>query len=562
MDSHVTIYEIQTSPYYIRALRDVLELNGNGYWANQAMPRTLYSSDPVPEFMAPVRMPSFIQQVKAVGVGPNLYKLISGWFRICYVFHSDPRPGDPEYQQPSFAADMFATMSKDLSGLEKISIDVDQACREIYNLLGEIRDPNSWEGIGCGLGTNIFAAYFLSAILQPDVDTDGEYRNWLFDITDAQPAYRDWRTYERPDRPGGYGPFPALTQCFECIEEDEENGESEEEEEEKEKFDETDREEDDQVDRSHEEEEEEEDGNLVAMRTFVECAMQLACFVGQLFEVTDYDPRQDLIRRFTDLAVGHFVCDIHDLFSTTPFRVRHFASRIDFRNMVDALIAKAREIFSEESGMEQGIRLRLRLYRWVLQSGMDNQVSEIHRVLVRWIVDEKSWGGILTGENQRNGGMPSTHRIFESVWPQEMYDFIELTGQGIPIPEHMKDVELIACGPPIKVRSCAHPALPEKEDICLVCMYDFDKPARCLPVSLDACGHVFHRQCLRQLINGIQKSSNKCPTCRTIICRERDRQVKPEFEDEQVKETASAYESDYVSDDNLDGLDLASLTVD
>ena len=38
-------------------------------------------------------------------------------------------------------------------------------------------------------------------------------------------------------------------------------------------------------------------------------------------------------------------------------------------------------------------------------------------------------------------------------------------------------------------------------------------------VKLDVCNHTFHRNCLRELINGISTFSNKCPECREQICQ-------------------------------------------
>ena len=99
------------------------------------------------------------------------------------------------------------------------------------------------------------------------------------------------------------------------------------------------------------------------------------------------------------------------------------------------------------------------------------------------------------------------------------------------VPEQV-DVELEAHGPELDVMKCAVlcPAT-EDEAICLICQDDMaDKDKDC--VCTVACEHIFRRGCLRDVIKGIQRYSNKCPRCRQELCSARPRRPRIDESDD------------------------------
>jgi hypothetical protein len=96
------------------------------------------------------------------------------------------------------------------------------------------------------------------------------------------------------------------------------------------------------------------------------------------------------------------------------------------------------------------------------------------------------------------------------------------------IPDDISEVSFEPVGEDYDVYSFATRAHLDKEGLsCLICHFDLtDTADDGPPMELNGCPHIFHHRCLSRHINGLESWSTKCPYCREIICKPRERRPK------------------------------------
>jgi hypothetical protein len=95
------------------------------------------------------------------------------------------------------------------------------------------------------------------------------------------------------------------------------------------------------------------------------------------------------------------------------------------------------------------------------------------------------------------------------------------------------DDDLVAVGDRINASLHSDPARLDPDVICTLCQYPLnespnedERGTRAaiwgeLAVKLRKCPHSFHLSCLDELVNSTAANSNRCPTCRAVICKKR-----------------------------------------
>lgn len=79
-----------------------------------------------------------------------------------------------------------------------------------------------------------------------------------------------------------------------------------------------------------------------------------------------------------------------------------------------------------------------------------------------------------------------------------------------------QDVSVEASGPELNARDFASLHTPSlKDSVCPVCLNGFRFESA---MQLNCCSHHLHLDCLQEMNNKVEKSSNKCPECRQEIC--------------------------------------------
>jgi hypothetical protein len=91
--------------------------------------------------------------------------------------------------------------------------------------------------------------------------------------------------------------------------------------------------------------------------------------------------------------------------------------------------------------------------------------------------------------------------------------------------DDMEEADLEPTGEPVPLIDFCEPAtvIPEGEEcpICAAIVGVKDKDA-----AVTKCSHLFHQECLEEWVNeSCREASNACPTCRTEMCRQRERRL-------------------------------------
>jgi hypothetical protein len=90
-------------------------------------------------------------------------------------------------------------------------------------------------------------------------------------------------------------------------------------------------------------------------------------------------------------------------------------------------------------------------------------------------------------------------------------------------PAALTDVEFEAAGPRIAVENITKPVQPSVPSTCAVCLEEFGIRSTATAAWRVSCGHVFHVKCPKNMVNGVDNNSNRCPYDRMEICVARER---------------------------------------
>ncbi|KAI4712274.1 hypothetical protein J4E89_002540 [Alternaria sp. Ai002NY15] len=234
-------------------------------------------------------------------------------------------------------------------------------------------------------------------------------------------------------------------------------------------------------------------------------------YICDLFEKTDYAPSPALVETFAEYRVDQLSQMISDPGNYMPLDARIHSANINHRTIHDFVVLRAKEILqSTETEL-----LNWHMYKWLVQC-VESVFKDVARTTI--LFDDLSLG--VGSVEQRNyipfhtANLRVPDRIIQAWQEEEPAEFE---------PASFEDVKWEAAGPRIQVRSVASPVQLDPEAICPVDLEPFDVRSAATVAWEVECGHAFHAQCLEDLVNGIERNSNRCPLCRAEICDARER---------------------------------------
>lgn len=161
------------------------------------------------------------------------------------------------------------------------------------------------------------------------------------------------------------------------------------------------------------------------------------------------------------------------------------------------------------------------MHRFILISACYyGQISQFTSTVRKVILEELKRGDIIEGTEPITHHDPFSLSLFNDVETEDA------NGDDIA---NLKDTKFEADGSTIDINQYAWPALVDEDVTCSICLeiLNYLDPSvdsfENLPLGMDACGHLSHRQYLATLVNGTEKHCSKCSICRKKICPRRPR---------------------------------------
>ena len=234
-------------------------------------------------------------------------------------------------------------------------------------------------------------------------------------------------------------------------------------------------------------------------------------YICDLFQRTDYAPSPDLVEAFAEYRIDQLSRMFGDPGNYMPLDARIHCADINHRTIHDFVVLRAKELLqSTEKEL-----LNWYMYKWLVQC-VGSVFKDVPRTTV--LFDDLSLG--VGSVEQRNyisfqtANLRVPDRIIQAWQEEEPAEFE---------PASFEDVKWAAIGPRILASSVARQVQLGTEATCRVCLDPFDVRDADTVAWKVGCSHAFHEQCLEDLVNGIEKNSNRCPLCRAEICDARER---------------------------------------
>jgi hypothetical protein len=203
-------------------------------------------------------------------------------------------------------------------------------------------------------------------------------------------------------------------------------------------------------------------------------------------------------------------------FTDQHILVRTAIAKLDIGAVLSALVHRAFQILLDHPVRQE---LLWRLHHLLYQSAMMSPAPKVGFNAVEEVIQNQFGAAQFLDAN----AVPiANYRSNLDLSEQP-----EVFGEEEFIPAELTDVAREPIGPRRQPSICsAHATVLdlEPDDICTICSDDFaDASSGTNPPMLLNCphGHVFHYDCLENLINGIASYSNLCPNCRTVVCSAR-----------------------------------------
>jgi len=238
-------------------------------------------------------------------------------------------------------------------------------------------------------------------------------------------------------------------------------------------------------------------------------------YICDLFQKTDYAPSPALVEGFAEYRVDQLSQMFADPGNYMPLDARIHCANINHRTIHDFIVLRAKEILqSTETEL-----LNWHMYRWLVQC-VESVFMDVPRTTI--LFDDLSLGEVVGVESVeirnyipfQTANLRVPDRIIQAWREEEPAEFE---------PALFEDVKWEAVGPRILTSSVARPVQLGPEAICPVDLEPFDVRNADTVAWKVECGHAFHAQCLENMVNGIEKNSNRCPLCRAEICVARER---------------------------------------
>jgi len=237
-------------------------------------------------------------------------------------------------------------------------------------------------------------------------------------------------------------------------------------------------------------------------------------YICDLFQKTDYAPSPALVEAFAEYRVDQLSRMFADPGNYMPLDARIYSANINHRTIHDFVVVRAKEILqSTEKEL-----LNWHMYKWLVQC-VENMFLDVTRTTI--LFDDLSLGKVVgvEGVEERNyipfqtTNLRVPDRIIQAWQEEEPAEFE---------PASFEDVKWEGTGPRILAKSVAKQVQLGTKAICPVDLEPFDVRNADTVAWEVGCGHAFHAQCLKDLVNGIEKNSNRCPLCRAEICDARE----------------------------------------
>jgi hypothetical protein len=153
-----------------------------------------------------------------------------------------------------------------------------------------------------------------------------------------------------------------------------------------------------------------------------------------------------------------------------------------------------------------------------------------HRPLFRERMSKVKYFGVGRGFRQEELRQVKALPLFEVDSTDDEEDLeeaeLEPTGESVPLADFCE----------------ATTAVPRGK-VCSVCMEEVGMDGK--DAVMTKCLHFFHQGCLNEWVNrSCMYGSNACPTCRAEMCRERERRLVDDAEQDELSEEEEGIESE------------------
>ncbi|KAF2119378.1 hypothetical protein BDV96DRAFT_683991 [Lophiotrema nucula] len=471
-----------------------------------------------------VPLPRFLSAIRAVAADHDKVIIVLKWFATCLQTLAKYGKGN----MPETASELqaFAIVSKksddsweecqtscpELRGITALRIrgEFDGQLDAIIDYFGDLNEDFDFNGIR----VNGAQAYVLSSLIHPTVDTDGELSNL---VLKSQPVYIDHpsnyeeqlllqsnmqntEVYERmmPD-------IPAMKHLLLLY-----------------------------------------SSNEKILTTLINSFGELASNLCDIFLANHNQYKDEKILVLEDEALSNHAQDVANPLSDKPLNLRLALANINLRGTIELL---ARDIDLMTLGMDEHERgcLRWHVLRWVLYCAIDPFEDRAGLLMIgRVVYGNIQWSKCLHGNPPDVDFNPFPDSRSDAVDSSEESEADSDTDY-----EYLSDIDFEPSGAEIPVKEFASSIVAEEGATCSICL-DGYQPGYSLPMKLNCCPHIYHQQCLHDLINGIQKHSNACPICRAITCPRRQRRRISDQDEESEDSDDSSGEDIDESNTNTD----------
>ena len=262
------------------------------------------------------------------------------------------------------------------------------------------------------------------------------------------------------------------------------------------------------------------------------------CDFHQQTEYRYNEHSAELWEALSKLIVDEYEVRLSDPFSAGSLYVRRELMRIPFERWMNEIYAMARRFTT----MYPPNQLGWRMHRWLIQTARGFGWQELVSKAIDILPALASVGADPEDRPRINyrpdvGTIPNDAVQTVLQWLREEYDN----------DNDNESVQFEAVGPELDIADFAKPRLAiSGDESCAICLEKFvmyPNPKTPEGVMELRCGHIFHRGCMNEVINGIEKSSCRCPLCREKICPERARRpILDDPEDEVIHRNGVAAE--------------------
>ncbi|KAF2438286.1 hypothetical protein P171DRAFT_491568 [Karstenula rhodostoma CBS 690.94] len=261
-----------------------------------------------------------------------------------------------------------------------------------------------------------------------------------------------------------------------------------------------------------------------ALRPFIydqrRCSMVLTVFGSamaltvDLFQATSFTPTPAQVTVLEDEVAREWTSCVENFMRGVSKNVRETMAGVNARGVAEALVHRCRELLQQHQPYHLGWYLHVWFFGRAIIAFEENPADSawLKEMLPNW---PKIHPDLILRPHfpHANFGMRQFHGYRLSR--QELQEANEL--------DALEDVRFLPVGPPLNPLTYTNAIqVVDTEELCPICQCEFETEPT---VQLRACGHIMHRECVREMINGVADYSNLCPLDRQGICPRRRREA-------------------------------------